>query len=91
MDVRMPDRAPIRRAVRRTINERLTIGPHKPHSSIVEPFNGNAALMHQSMVEAAQAQQIGLLRLATVAPVVDVVGVHETSIRAAGEAAAFVA
>ena len=71
--------------------ERLTIGPNKSHRAIVESLDDNPTLMHKAVVEAAQAQQVGLPGLAAVSPVVDMVGIHEAGIGAAGKSAAFVA
>jgi len=47
--------------------------------------------MHGTMVKAAQRDEIGGLRFTAVGPVLDVMRVEVTRIRAAGETASFVA
>ena len=70
--------------------EALAIRFHESHGAIVEALDGDTAFLNQTMMEAAEGEQVCCFRLSPVGPVMDVVGIDVFDVRAAGETATFV-
>lgn len=63
----------------------------KAQRTVVQHVNGDTALVHLPVVEPAETDQVGGLRLATVCPMMDVVCVHVARVWTSREAASAVA
>ena len=64
---------------------------HESQRAVVENLDANAAFVHGAMMEAAERHEIRGFRFAAVGPVLDVMCIEVTRVRAAGKAAALVA
>ena len=69
----------------------VRVAHHELGAVRVDHLEGEASLVNQAVVGAAEENEVGEVGGAAVEPVVDVVGVQPRSVRAAGEAAAVVA
>jgi len=80
---------PFGRQRNRTV-ESLTIGFYEPERPIVERLDRDLALVHQSMVESAEGDEIWKFRSASMGPVLHMMAVDIAPEAAAGEPAALV-
>jgi hypothetical protein len=64
---------------------------HESQCAVIGSFDANAAFVNGAVVEAAERHEVGRFGFAAIGPVLDVMCIDITRVRAAGEAAAFVA
>ena len=77
-------------SLRRPLDDAAVWAP-KNRTAAMLVFDSEAALVHEPVVATAEQEQVRQLRLAAVRPVLDVVGVDESALGAAGKATAAVA
>ena len=78
------------RVVWRCAVEGVAVRRHEADSTVVEPLNHHVSFVHLPVMESAEADEVRKLSLAAVCPMLDVVSVEITRVRAAGKATAAV-